>query len=186
MNGINNIVQGETRYPDTRQVAGAANKPEKGGPQRNAADGSYVNPNSTDTELKKEGYSQADIKGLKRTGKVRCETCSSRKYADESGDSGVSFKTPTKLSPSQAAAAVSSHENEHVARNAAKASQDNREVVQSSVRIFSSVCPECGISYISGGETRTTTKKKAQTQEFAAKENEKDAGVGRQIDQRIG
>lgn len=149
--------------------------------------GDYVNPQATDNELRDKGYSYMDIKDLKRTGKVRCETCSNRKYTDGSNDPGVSFKTPTKLSPSQAATAVASHENEHVVRNNAKAQRDGN-VARSSVRLFTSVCPECGISYVSGGETRTTTKKKAESKEFAGKYFGKKIakGIGGNVDELVG
>lgn len=50
------------------------------------------------------------------------------------------------------------HEQEHVRNETAKASQENREVVSQSVTLQSSVCPECGKVYVSGGETRTVTR----------------------------
>ncbi|MGE5416588.1 MAG: hypothetical protein ACM3UZ_07485 [Acidobacteriota bacterium] len=51
-----------------------------------------------------------------------------------------------------------SHENEHVNRERAKASQKGGEVVNQSVQIFTDNCPECGRTYVSGGETRTTVR----------------------------
>jgi len=146
-----------------------------------------INPNATDEDLKKEGYNSSEIKDLKRTGKVRCESCDSRRYQDKSDDGGVSFQSPTKLTPAQAASAVAAHENEHVTRNAAKAEREGR-VAHSTVRIFTSVCAECNISYVSGGETRTVTKKKAEMNDFAeklAKENEEN-NVGNNLDIKIG
>lgn len=86
-----------------------------------------------------------------------CHTCMNRTYVDVSDDSGVSFQAPTRLTPSQAASAVPAHEGEHVSREAGRASREGRRVVSSSVRIFTSVCPECGATYVSGGETRTVT-----------------------------
>ena len=88
-----------------------------------------------------------------------CRTCSERKYVDVSGDSGVSFQSPTKLSPGQASAAVASHEQEHVRRNAAKADREDKQVIHSSVTLQMDNCPECGRSYVAGGTTRTTTAK---------------------------
>ena len=87
----------------------------------------------------------------------KCQTCEKRKYQDESDDMGVSFQTPTKISPEQAAAAVRGHENEHVVREQAKAQQEGRRVVSQSVTIHTDICPECGKVYISGGTTRTVT-----------------------------
>jgi hypothetical protein len=146
-----------------------------------------VDPNATEHELRKEGFSGSEIKEMKRMGKIRCETCDSRTYVDKSDDGGVSFQSPTKLSPAQAASAVAAHENEHVVRNAAKAEQKGM-TAYSTVRIFTSVCSECNISYVSGGETRTMKKKKAELQDFAEKLNEEnaDAGKGRNLDKKIG
>lgn len=87
-----------------------------------------------------------------------CETCKNRTYQDGSNDPGVSFKTPTKLSPEKAASAVRAHENEHVNREQASAVREDRKVVSQSVTYHSAICPECGTSYVSGGTTRTVTK----------------------------
>lgn len=95
---------------------------------------------------------------IDKTGKVECQTCSERKYQDVSNDPGVSFKTPAQIAPQNAGAAVMSHEQEHVRHETAKASKENREVVSQSVTIHTSICPECGTSYVSGGTTRTVTK----------------------------
>lgn len=111
----------------------------------------------------------AQENGTKGTGKdgkdnkrnfdsFECETCKNRKYQDGSDDPGVSFKTPSKLSPDQAASAVRSHEQEHVTREQAKAQREDREVVSQSVTYQTGVCPECGENYVSGGTTRTVTK----------------------------
>ena len=87
-----------------------------------------------------------------------CQTCKERKYQDGSDDPGVSFKTPTNISPDQAASAVRGHENEHVVREQAKAKQEDRKVVSQSVTYHTDICPECGKVYVSGGTTRTVTK----------------------------
>lgn len=98
-----------------------------------------------------------DDKTLKRMGIVECASCATRTYQDQSDDPGVSFKAPTRLSPAQAATAVISHEMEHVSNEQADAKQEGKEVIAQSVQIFHSICPECGISYVSGGVTKTTT-----------------------------
>ena len=73
-------------------------------------------------------------------------------------DEMVSFKSPTHISPESAASAVMAHEQEHVSNAYSKANRDNAEVIQASVRIQTSVCPECGRTYVSGGETTTQIK----------------------------
>ena len=87
----------------------------------------------------------------------KCETCEKRKYQDGSDDMGVSFQTPTRVDPDQAASAVRGHEMEHVVREQAKAQREDRKVVSQSVTLHTAICPECGKTYISGGTTRTTT-----------------------------
>ena len=88
-----------------------------------------------------------------------CQTCANRRYQDGSDDPGVSFKTASKIS-GNAEAAVRSHEYEHVNRNQAKAEREGREIVYQSVVIKHAICPECGTSYVAGGETTTVTKAK--------------------------
>ncbi|MDR1704805.1 MAG: hypothetical protein LBS19_09015 [Clostridiales bacterium] len=155
-------------------------------PESVAASKPPVNPMATDAQLRDEGFGDSEIKQMKRLGQVQCETCANRTYQDASGDPGVSFKSPTKLSPGMAATAVASHEREHVNRNAAKAAQEDK-VAYSTVRLFSAVCPECGKSYISGGETMTMTKSKAKTQDFANKFMEAAVvkGVGTNVDKDV-
>jgi len=108
-----------------------------------------------------------DDKTLKQIGAVECQTCASRVYQDGSNDPGVSFKSPTHLSPGQAAGAVAAHEQEHVTNEQAKAKDEGREVVSQSVQIFTSSCPECGKSYVSGGLTKTTTMNSNKNQAAA-------------------
>jgi hypothetical protein len=113
--------------------------------------------------------------GPQKTGDKDCKTCQSRKYQDGSDDPGVSMKSPTHLSTAEAGAAVSAHENEHVVREQAKAAEEGREVVAESVRIFTAVCPECGKTYVSGGETTVVTRKKPD-------EKKQGDGVGKLMD----
>lgn len=91
-------------------------------------------------------------------GNEKCETCSQRKYQDGSNDPSVSFKTPTAISPDRAAAAVRSHEMEHVFNEQARAKREGREVVSQFVTYSTGICPECHRIYISGGQTFTTTR----------------------------
>ncbi len=87
-----------------------------------------------------------------------CQTCKNRKYTDGSNDMGVSFKTPTHISPEASFSAVSSHEQEHVTRNKAAAEAEGGEVLSSRVVLHGDICPECGRYYIAGGTTYTTTR----------------------------
>lgn len=115
-----------------------------------------------------QGISKPEENGTKAIGRdgkknydtFECQTCKNRKYKDGSDDPGVSFKTATRVSPEKAAAAVRSHEMEHVSREKAKAQREDREVVSQSVTYKTGVCPECGSPYVSGGTTRTVTKGK--------------------------
>jgi len=86
-----------------------------------------------------------------------CQTCKNRKYVDGS-DEMVSFKSPAHVSPQASALAVRSHEQEHVTNAYSEAAVKNGEVLSASVTLKLSACPECGRSYISGGETRTQIK----------------------------
>ncbi|MCL2067518.1 MAG: hypothetical protein FWG99_08645 [Treponema sp.] len=100
------------------------------------------------------------VKGIAEAmGLQECQTCKSRKYQDSSSDSSVSFQSPTHIDPSQAAGAVAAHEAEHVAHEQVKAERDDRKVISQTVTLQSSICPECGRVYISGGVTRTVTAK---------------------------
>ena len=95
----------------------------------------------------------------------KCETCEQRKYQDGSDDAGVSFKTPTRLSPDMAASAVRGHEQEHVVREQAQAEREGREVVSQKVTLHTDICPECGRVYVSGGVTETVTASKPEQPE---------------------
>jgi hypothetical protein len=110
-------------------------------------------PNNVD-----ETAEDKSTKKINQTGRVECQTCRDRKYQDVSNDPGVSFKTPSKIAPGNTGAAVMSHEQEHVRNETAKAARENRQIVSQSVSIQTSICPECGTSYVSGGTTRTVTK----------------------------
>ena len=102
--------------------------------------------------------------GQKAAEEGECQTCKERKYQDGSDDAGVSFKTPTKIDPDQAASAVRGHEMEHVVREQAKAQREDRKVVSQSVTYHTAICPECGRAYVSGGTTRTVTAAKSDSQ----------------------
>lgn len=99
-------------------------------------------------EIKKAGY---------KSSPQECQTCKTRKYQDGSNEM-VSFKAPGHIDPNNAAAVVLSHEREHVANAYQKAELKNGKVERASIRLTTDICPECGRSYISGGETSTQIK----------------------------
>ena len=90
----------------------------------------------------------------RKSSPAECETCKNRKYQDGS-DEMVSYKAPTHISPEAAASSVRSHEQEHVNNAYKDAAQNNGKVVSCNVSIRTSVCPECGRTYVSGGTTST-------------------------------
>jgi hypothetical protein len=89
-----------------------------------------------------------------RVNKAECETCKQRRYQDGS-DENVSFKSARHMSPTEAGNGVRAHEQEHVANAYTKAAESGGKVLQASVSLHTSVCPECGSTYISGGTTKT-------------------------------
>lgn len=106
---------------------------------------------------------------VEKTQKIECQTCKNRTYQDQSNDPSVSFKSPGNISPEASAAKVMSHEQEHVTNEQANAEQEGREVVSQTVSIETAVCPECQKVYVSGGETRTVTSGKKNTDAFTEK-----------------
>jgi hypothetical protein len=124
-----------------------------------AFSGVTQNPESDGEEAAKAMFSAGlEFHGaLAMRGLGECQTCSNRSYVDGSNDASVSFQTPTNIHPSVALTAVAAHEGEHIANERIRASQEGRRVVMQSVSIHTSVCPECGITYVAGGEARTVT-----------------------------
>lgn len=109
-----------------------------------------------------------------------CQTCKNRKYKDGS-DEMVSFKSPAHISPEGAAAAVRSHEQEHVTNAYSKAATNNGKVLSATVSIHTAICPECGRSYVSGGTTQTQIKyyneENPYQKDLKAADHEKYAGM---------
>lgn len=95
--------------------------------------------------------------GEQKNGKMKeeeCQTCKNRRYQDGSNEN-VSFKAASHISPEAAASAVRAHEGEHVANAYDKAAEKDGRVIRASVKIETSICPECGRTYVSGGVTDT-------------------------------
>lgn len=137
-------------------------------------------PGSPVSDTGKPGEVSASSKAEPAT---ECQTCANRKYQDGS-DEMVSFKSAQRISPLAAATRVRSHEQEHVANAYKKAAQDNGKVLQASVRLHMSVCPECGRSYVSGGVTSTRIKYSNEENPYVKqlKEQQKDALTGANFD----
>lgn len=103
-----------------------------------------------------KGRGGRPVSGNEDSGR-ECQTCKNRKYQDGS-DEMVSYKSAAHIAPQAAGAAVRAHEQEHVSNAYKKAAAGNGKVLNASVSIHMSVCPECGRSYVSGGTTRTQIK----------------------------
>jgi hypothetical protein len=109
-------------------------------------------------DANKAVQSSPEVKGIEELMEVKeCQTCKNRKYVDGSDDPSVSFQSPTHISPEQAGSQVMAHEREHVNHEQAKADKEDRKVVSQTVTLSTSICPECGRVYVSGGVTRTVT-----------------------------
>lgn len=103
-----------------------------------------------------------------------CETCAKRKYIDGS-DEMVSFKSAAHISPEAAGTRVRAHEQEHVNNAYEKAELKEGKVQFASIAIHTSICPECGRTYVSGGTTTTTIK--YNNDDYATAARKQDATV---------
>ena len=131
LNGINGSYGGYNRFGASVAAPGAGAE--------------YVSPNGKNARGER----------VKANGE-ECQTCKNRKYQDGS-DEMVSFKSAAHISTA-AGTAVRAHEQEHVANAYDKAAKNNGKVLNASVSIKTAVCPECGRTYVAGGETRTQIK----------------------------
>lgn len=126
-----------------------------------------------------------DTQALEKLSKTQCETCKSRKYVDGSNEM-VSFKSPAHIAPSASGSVVRAHEQEHVSNAYSNAAKNNGQVIRANVSLQTSVCPECGTSYVSGGLT-TTQIKYQEDNPYSA--NQKSAHqtflLGMNIDERL-
>lgn len=122
-------------------------------------------PGQEDDSTKKVG---------RKSSPEECQTCKERKYQDGSNEN-VSFKAAAYISPNAAGSAVRAHEGEHVANAYDKAAQKNGKVVSASVSIHTSVCPECGRTYVSGGTTNTQIKYTDESNPYQQNQKAQDA-----------
>lgn len=103
----------------------------------------------------------------KPEGSEECETCENRTYVDGSNENDVSFKTPGHISPESAASKVMAHEYEHVRNAYQEDKEEGKELVSVSVSLKTAVCPECGKTYVAGGETRTMMRNGVEENPYA-------------------
>ncbi len=113
----------------------------------------WEKPPGVEGEEDEEKYEPGRKPG-KKSSPAECETCKHRKYQDGSNEM-VSFKAAGHIDPNNAAMVVMGHEQEHVSNAYRKAELGGGEVERASVRLKTAICPECGRTYISGGETTT-------------------------------
>ena len=139
-------------------------------------------PYDTNAPTEEDESETENINGRKSS-PGECETCKKRKYQDGS-DEMVSFKAAGHIAPNNAASVVMSHEQEHVSNAYQKADAGNGEVVRASVRLKTDVCPECGRTYISGGETTTQIRYVNETNPYQKdlKESDKSKYLGANVD----
>lgn len=132
-------------------------------------------------------YNNTDADDTKKIGRTsspeECQTCKNRKYQDGSNEN-VSFKSAAHISPNSAGSAVRAHEGEHVSNAFSKAAEKGGKVVSASVSIRTSICPECGRTYVSGGTTNTMLKYPNESNPYQQERKAQDAMnlIGSQID----
>lgn len=152
--------------------------------------GTYSEYNPYFASLKKDLVTPAntsDPDKIKKAGRKsspeECQTCKERKYQDGS-DESVSFKSAAHISPESAGARVRAHEQEHVSNAYKKAAQKNGKVINASVSIHTSICSECGRTYVSGGTTNTTIKYNNEENPYQKERKAQDAMnlIGANID----
>lgn len=97
----------------------------------------------------------------------KCETCENRTYVDGSNENDVSFKSPGHIAPESAASRVMAHEYEHVRNAYQEDKEEGKELVSVSVSLETAICPECGKTYVAGGETRTTMRSGVEENPYA-------------------
>ena len=125
-----------------------------------------------------------DAFGVKRkSSPEECQTCKERKYQDGS-DENVSFKSASHISPEAAGARVRAHESEHVANAYSDAAKKDGKVIRASVSIHTSICPECGRTFVSGGTTNTMIQYSDESNPYQKNQKSLDAAqfIGRNID----
>ena len=124
-----------------------------------------------------------EVQPGRKSSPAECQTCKERKYQDGS-DEMVSFKSAQHISPQAAAARIRGHEAEHVSNAYKDAAMNNGKVLQASVSIRTSICPECGRTYVSGGTTATKIQYSDEKNPYqqARKSLDRQGTVGANVD----
>ena len=123
------------------------------------------------------------VKAGRKSSPSECETCKSRKYQDGSNEGDVSFKAPGHISPQASAGTVRAHELQHVNNAYEKAAKSNGEVRSATVTLKTGVCPECGTTYVAGGETRTAIAYPSKENPY--RKNQKALDAAKQIGSNV-
>ena len=143
----------------------------------------YNNYNDYYSNLGINTNENIDKKANGMTPEGECRTCAERKYQDGSNEM-VSFKSAAHIAPNAAASAVRAHEGEHVSNAYKKAAMNGGEVVNASVAIHTSTCPECGRTYVSGGTTTTMIKYNSDKYAQNTKSLDRANLIGQKVDIR--
>ncbi|MCR4924015.1 MAG: hypothetical protein K5931_08435 [Lachnospiraceae bacterium] len=130
--------------------------------------------NSSGSQTVKNPGESMEVAPGRKSSPAECETCRNRKYQDGS-DEMVSFKSAAHISPAASKARVMAHEMEHVSNAYKKAEKNNGKVLQASVSLETAICPECGRSYVSGGETATRIQYKNEENPYVKELKDKQA-----------
>ena len=128
------------------------------------------------------GDASDTVKAGRISSPSECKTCKQRKYQDGSNEMDVSFKSASHISVSEAPSKVRAHEQEHVANAYQKAEENGGKVLQASVSIKTAICPECGTTYVSGGET--STKISYPIENTVSQSLAEDTGLGKVFDSK--
>lgn len=122
----------------------------------------------------------------RKSSPAECETCKNRKYQDGS-DEMVSFKSAAHISPQASASRVRAHEQEHVNNAYKKASKANGKVLSANVTLKTAICPECGRSYVAGGNTTTQIRYSDESNPYQKNRKSADAAsfIGQNFDMAV-
>lgn len=151
----NTAAQGNVNSPDSSAAQRTANAQSSPAIQRNA--NIFAGPPTQKNSVEGNNANPDEqVKAGRKSSPSECKTCKERKYQDGSNESDVSFKAPGHISPQASAGAVRAHEMQHVGNAYEKAAKGDGKVVSATVTLRTEICPECGTSYVAGGETRTS------------------------------
>lgn len=146
--------------------------------------GAYRSAQAGSTAAQGNASPDDQVKAGRRSSPSECKTCKTRKYQDGSNEGDVSFKAPGHISPQASAGTVRAHELQHVSNAYEKAAKGGGEVRSATVTLKTGVCPECGTTYIAGGETRTAIAYPAKENPYQKNQKALDAAnnIGSNVD----